>query len=385
MKKYLIIFLLTTLVFSACAERVQEDGEEARAEIKKDYPANLTKKDRIMGAIMGVLIGDALGVGCHWYDDIENLRKDFGWITDYVSPKADGGLSSSAFAGKHRYEAGVRAGDVSQTGEWIIMLLESIAGRGGYDQDDYTTRLDEFFKTINSNRLSGRYTDCAIRDTYINRVEKGLSWDDPNIGSICDTSDAAQRVVILVALLSDPFQVATETYRNIMLTYKNPLVVSEAIVYALTVWAFINEVPLADLRKGSEKRFYRDERIGEFINALIKFDTLHQPGIGAVAWNPAISIEPAYMVSAFEAADCQQNHLLWSAYYLIHRFPDDFEAAILNAINGGGSNMQRAALVGGMSGAMNGLSGIPKRFITGLKDNERLLEMAEKVAELHLK
>ena len=381
MKKYLIIFLLTTLVFSACAERVQEDGEEARAEIKKDYPANLTKKDRIMGAIMGVLIGDALGVGCHWYDDIENLRKDFGWITDYVSPKADGGLSSSAFAGKHRYEAGVRAGDVSQTGEWIIMLLESIAGRGGYDQDDYTTRLDEFFKTINSNRLSGRYTDCAIRDTYINRVEKGLSWDDPNIGSICDTSDAAQRVVILVALLSDPFQVATETYRNIMLTYKNPLVVSEAIVYALTVWAFINEVPLADLRK-TMSAFARNEEVGKYVTT---FDQFHQPGIGAVAWNPAISIEPAYMVSAFEAADCQQNHLLWSAYYLIHRFPDDFEAAILNAINGGGSNMQRAALVGGMSGAMNGLSGIPKRFITGLKDNERLLEMAEKVAELHLK
>ncbi len=44
--------------------------------------------------------------------------------------------------------------------------------------------------------------------------------------------------------------------------------------------------------------------------------------------------------------------------------------------------MARAALTGGMSGAMNGLSGIPERFITGLKDHERLLKLAEKVAEL---
>ena len=188
-------------------------------------------------------------------------------------------------------------------------------------------------------------------------------------------------MVILAALLSDPVQVVKEVYRNSMLTYKDPFVVSEVIVYALTVWAFIDEVPLADLWK-KMSTFARNEEVEKYVTT---FDQFHQPGIGAVAWNPAISIEPAYMVSAYEAMDCQQNHLLWSAYYLIHRFPDDFETAVLNAINGGGSNMPRAALVGGMSGAMNGLSGIPKRFITGLKDNERLLEMAEKVAELHLK
>jgi len=373
-KKYLIIFLLTVLVFSAYA---------VRAEIKKDYPTNLTKKDRIMGAIMGVIIGDALGVGSHWYNDLESLKKDYGWITDYVSPKADGGLGGSPFAGKLRYEAGVRAGDVSQTGEWIIMLLESIAERGGYDQDDYTARIDEFFKTINGDRLSGRYTDHAIRDTYRNRVKQGLSWDDANVGSPnADTSDAAQRVVILAALLGDPVELAKEAYRNIMLTYGDQFVVSEAIVYAITVSAFIHEVPLADLVKGAGKRWYRDQRVRQYVTTP---DQWHQPGIGSVAWNSAISIEPPYMVSAFEAADCQQNHLLQSAYYLIYRFPDDFEAAVLNAVNGAGSNMQRAALVGGMSGAMNGLSGIPKRFITGLTDNERLLKMAEKVAELHLK
>jgi len=78
--------------------------------------------------------------------------------------------------------------------------------------------------------------------------------------------------------------------------------------------------------------------------------------------------------------DCEQDHLLPGAYWLAHRFPDDFEAGMLAAINGGGNNMARAALTGALLGAMNGLSGIPERFITGLEDHERILELVEIVS-----
>jgi len=37
-------------------------------------------------------------------------------------------------------------------------------------------------------------------------------------------------------------------------------------------------------------------------------------------------------------------------------------------------------LTGALSGALVGLEGIPERFIRGLKDHERLLNLAEKVA-----
>jgi ADP-ribosylglycohydrolase len=72
--------------------------------------------------------------------------------------------------------------------------------------------------------------------------------------------------------------------------------------------------------------------------------------------------------------------MLPAAYYLIHRYPEDFEMAVLSAVNGGGNNMARAALTGALSGAMVGLARIPERFISGLKDSERLLQLAEKVA-----
>jgi ADP-ribosylglycohydrolase len=61
-------------------------------------------QDAVIGAIMGVFIGDALGFGCHWYYDLSAMKADYGhWISDYVTSKPD---RSDRFGGiaKYRYE-----------------------------------------------------------------------------------------------------------------------------------------------------------------------------------------------------------------------------------------------------------------------------------------
>ncbi len=75
------------------------------------------------------------------------------------------------------------------------------------------------------------------------------------------------------------------------------------------------------------------------------------------------------------------------AYYLAFKYAKDFEKAILFATNSGGNNMARAALTGGLAGAMTGINSIPQRFISGLKDKEKpnngkyLLGLANLLAE----
>jgi len=74
-----------------------------------------TIADRAAGAVLGALIGDALGLGPHWYYDLAELRKEYGdWIDDYVDPKPG------------RYHAGMQAGE--------IFRLESAALRHGEGQ-----------------------------------------------------------------------------------------------------------------------------------------------------------------------------------------------------------------------------------------------------------
>jgi ADP-ribosylglycohydrolase len=102
--------------------------------------------------------------------------------------------------------------------------------------------------------------------------------------------------------------------------------------------------------------------------------------MAAAAADPDIRLEPAWKVSMVYGMPCAIYHQLPAAYYLAARFHDNFESAVLHAINGGGQNQARAILTGALTGAQTGLTGIPQRFLNGLEDNAELLELAERLA-----
>ena len=90
--------------------------------------------DRAAGATLGAFIGEALGVGSHWYYDRDHLHRDHGtWIDGYTKPKPG------------RYHFGLEVGDLSQAGYIAEILLDSLLARNGHDavdfnEDDLNTR-----------------------------------------------------------------------------------------------------------------------------------------------------------------------------------------------------------------------------------------------------
>ena len=347
---------------------------------------SITRSDRIKGALMGAIIGDALGLGPHWiYNPRELVAKYGAWIDDYKVVRPN-----PRFPAVWESRKNLKPGDVSQTGQVYLLLLESVAENGQYAESDFTSRLDGLLDTLDGTSAGGRYTDEAMIDVWAARKE-GVEW--PYAGSFKDTSEAAMRTPIIAALHSDDQYAALKSMiGNVALTHCDPVVLGQSTAFGMHVWMLINGVEMKDIAK-----YYYDHR-SEFkiyfkaatdwtatAQALnlrdheVSFtDAIDRPsGIYGAAHDSRIKIEPAHLVSHLYTPDCRITHLLPAAYYLASRYENNFEMAVLSAINGGGNNMARAALTGALSGAMNGLEGIPERFISGLSDYEHILKLVK--------
>lgn len=349
--------------------------------------------DRAAGAVMGALIGDALGLGCHWYYNLEELHRDYGeWIDDYTTPRPD------------RYHAGMRAGQLSQSGLIMVMLLRSVVGHGDYREDDFTRRLDEeLFPLLDGTPVCGPggYTSQSIRDAWRKRVQQHRPWAEA--GGHADTTEAAERAIVLAARHAlQPHLVAETVTANCRLTQADDSIVAMTTAYNCVLAQLVSgerltpaiSDKLMQLVKSGELPFHAvtgnnlsaprpgdpdPPRAGRFASP----DALLTPHYTALAASdPGISIEPAWKVSLVYGMPCAIYHQLPAAYYLAARFADDFESAVLHAINGGGQNMSRATLTGALVGAQVGLQGIPQRFITGLENAEELLGLARQLGSL---
>jgi ADP-ribosylglycohydrolase len=350
-----------------------------------------TIQDRAAGAIMGAFIGDALGLGPHWYYDLAALRRDYGaWITTYTDPQPD------------RYHGGLKAGQSSQAGFILALTVRSLVERGRYDEADFCRRMDEeLFPLLDGTPVNGPggYTSQSIRGAWQRRVEQKRPWGQT--GGQADTTEAIERTLALaVRYALHPGRLAATVAGNTILTQIDEAVVAMTVAYGAVLALLVQGHPFdAALSDRLMALVDRDElpfhtvtradlqpprpgdpdppRAGRFASP----DALLTPSCMArAAADPEIRIEPAWKVSIVYGMPCAIYHMLPAAYYLAARFPDDFESAVLHAVNGGGQNQARAILTGALVGAQTGLTGIPRRFIDGLQDGAVLERLATALA-----
>jgi ADP-ribosylglycohydrolase len=350
-----------------------------------------TIQDRAAGALMGAFVGDAMGLGPHWYYDLSELRRDYGeWITDYTEPRPG------------RYHAGCKAGQLSQAGFILKLLVSSLVAMGGYDEADFCRRMDEeLLPLLDGTPVSGPggYTSQSIRELWRRRVEQRLPWGQT--GGHADTTEAIERTLALaVRYAQSPAQLAGTIAANTILTQADPAVVSMTVAYGAVLGMLVQGYPLdahlsaglmnlvktgalpfhtvtTDRLKPPRPGVPEPPRAGLFASP----DALLTPSyMAAAAADPQIRIEPAWKVSIVYGMPCAIYHQLPAAYYLAARFHDDFESALLHAVNGGGQNQARAILAGALVGAQVGLSRIPQRFLDGLADSADLLRLAADLA-----
>ncbi len=353
--------------------------------------SDTTIQDRAAGAIMGAFIGDALGLGPHWYYDLAELRRDYGaWITGYTDPKPG------------RYHGGLKAGQLSQAGFILKLLLTSLVERGGYDEADFCRRMDEeLLPLLDGTPVNGPggYTSQSIRDLWRARVERKLPWGQT--GGHADTTEAIERTLALgVRYALDPARLAGTITANTILTQGDETVVSMTVAYGAVLGQLVQGHRLDSRLSG---RLMRLVNSGALPFHAVTNDNLRPPRPGdpdplragrfaspdalltpsymaGAASDPDIRIEPAWKVSIVYGMPCAIYHQLPAAYYLAARFHDDIESALLHAVNGGGQNQARAILSGALVGAQVGFSRIPRRFLDGLEESASLCRLAAALA-----
>ncbi len=349
------------------------------------------RQDRAQGALMGAFIGESLGVGPHWYYDLDKLRDTYGdWIDDYTEPS------------KGWYHDGMRKGELSQQG-WIIRkMAKNLVDNGGYDEADFKRMMDEeILPEVSTEPMAGRggYTSQMMRHLREARVNRGKDWGD--VASIADTTESLERnIPTAIHYANDLTRLSTIIAENTALTQSDNVTGSLTVAYHVVLASLIGGEKLDGDLSGKLMKKVHDKALpfvavtakdlgapveGRDVKAeeglFASPDALLSPShMARTADDPSIRIEPAWKASMVYGMPCAIYHMLPAAYYLAARFKDDFESGVLHAINGGGQNQVRAMLTGALIGAQAGLSAIPRRFIDGLEDSKSLLALAENLS-----
>jgi ADP-ribosylglycohydrolase len=352
----------------------------------------MNQKDRAKGAFIGALIGEALGVGPHWFYDLEEQYKHYGkWIDDYTTPLPN------------RYHGNMKKGDISQQG-WIIKkMAELFVRESGYSKEGFTNMMDqETLPKLDGTPMGGYggYTSQVMRHIYQKRVVENESWDD--IASISDTTESLERnIPTAIYYANDLGKLSEAVVENTFLTQSDNVTGSVSLAYNVLL-AMLIRGEAFDEKISSKlmKKVYQQELPFHAVTSsnlgapekgkkaksneglFASPDALLSPSyMVRAAHDKDIVIEPAWKVSLVYGMPCAFYHMMPAVYYLSSRFSNDFESGVLHAINGGGQNQVRAMLTGALIGAQVGISGIPKRFIEGLNEKEELLDLAERLTK----
>ena len=279
--------------------------------------------------VLASFIGDALALGPHWEYDTEALARRFAPITGYIAPAPDG------------YHGGKKAGDLTHYGDQTLVLLHSLAKKGGFDLDDFAAKWRA--------RMAGYdgYVDGATRMTLkIFDFGEGPS----NSGSNSNDLAGASRVAPLVFALRGDLSALVEAARaQTKMTHNHAQVIEAAEFSARVAWAVLAGRSLDDALDTAAEAGYASAPIGRWL-------TLGRKSAGE---------DTVAAIGRF-GRTCHIDEAMPGVIHLLARHGNDLPACLTQNVLAGGDSAARGMLAGMVLGAALGEKALPESWVRGL-------------------
>lgn len=319
------------------AQRAAEREQAARLDLARKYSASGHRslervRDRARGAMLGLAIGEALGVTlAGWERDSYKLEEMLG-------------------GGRLGLKPGQWAGDTAMA----LALCESLANRHRFDERDYIERLIEW-------REDGEYSCTGVcvglGETTAAALKRYSRTDDPIAGEThaddLSNGSLARLAPVAIRYWRRGFERRDVAERQSCVTHGGPYAIAACVAFA----EILADAIAGEPRKGVLR--LRDVHVPESSRML---------NVGRWAGRRRDEVSGANnAITSLEAA-------MWCV-----GTTESFEEAVLAAANLGDDAGSAAALAGQLAGALYGACAIPDHWLEQLAWRDRIAEMADAV------
>ena len=315
-------------------------------------------EDSFVGCLIGLAVGDALGMSVEGLSQ-EERGTAFGYLTDYRD-------SSS----HPRHKTPLQRGQYTDDTQLSLATVDSLLESPTISFSDMARRFAELYKS-GELRRAGYATQQACK-----RLNQGYSWEESGTKNAegCGPATRITPLALVVPYLgmkdiSDLVDHGTEITHDSLVARQGAAVVFNG-VYTLagkpdyfertTIVEFIQKLADTTVRmvpKGSsDTRMY---------DRLMRLNVLWQG-------------EPEVVFPQIGTSG-HSLETVPAALYAFLRTPNNFEQAVLTAINAGGDTDSIGAITGAIAGAFNGGNAIPLRWRVNLENYGIILEKAQQL------
>jgi ADP-ribosyl-[dinitrogen reductase] hydrolase len=306
--------------------------------------SDVNVEDRYCGCLLGLAIGDALGMPFEGLDP-QTISAQHGQVKEFLPGY------------------GLAAGQYTDDTIMALCMAESVVQEGCVAPEDIAGRFVAWF---DSGDLRGIGNTC--RESILN-LKHGASWRESGIAGEWAAGNGTAMRIAPVGLLDchDTGRLREDCWSTSIITHDNP----EAVAGATAVAYVIAQLATSDL-DGESLLTGAADFVGESDVARNLF----------AAQDLLRSSTPTAEALAVLGTSGYVVETVASALYCFLRTPADFSATVSAAVMGGGDTDTTAAVAGAISGTYNGLHNLPPQLVEQVEDTENLQKLGRAILQL---